>query len=310
MKSRKNLRYRMAVGASLSAFVLMHMTQEVVYASEEIEQAELSSLEESTQSVVTSEANDFEPNIDNNNLPEQQQQEETSKNENVEVVDDVEKDTLISNQIEPNQSDQIESGHLRVHVNKELAHDENSHLGLWVWEDVESPSENWPNGALQLNQAAKDDYGRYLDVKLSGDSAKKVGVLINNTTGDNLTGDIKIEIIHKAMNEVWLGANKQVYTYKPLEQEGYLRVNYYDPDGNYDNLGVWTWGDVRQPSTDWPNGMELAQEGKYGRYVDIPLAEAARIVNFLVVNKMNEEKTVDYKFSELTTHSQVFFEGG
>ena len=310
MKSRKNLRYRMAVGASLSAFVLMHMTQEVVYASEEIEQAELSSLEESIQSVVTSEANDFEPNIDNNNLPEQQKQEETSKNENVEVVDDVEKDTLMSNQIEPNQSDQIESGHLRVHVNKELTHDESSHLGLWVWEDVESPSENWPNGALRLNQAAKDDYGRYLDVKLSGDSAKKVGVLINNTTGDHLTGDIKIEIIHKAMNEVWLGANKQVYTYKPLEQEGYLRVNYYDPDGNYDNLGVWTWGDVRQPSTDWPNGMELAQEGKYGRYVDIPLAEAARIVNFLVVNKMNEEKTVDYKFSELTTHSQVFLKAG
>lgn len=59
MKSRKNLRYRMAVGASLSAFALMHMTQEVVYASEEIEQAELSSLEESTQSVVTSEVNEF-----------------------------------------------------------------------------------------------------------------------------------------------------------------------------------------------------------------------------------------------------------
>ena len=82
----------------------------------------------------------------------------------------------------------IEDNYFRIHV-KKLPEENKDAQGLWTWDDVEKPSENWPNGALSFKDAKKDDYGYYLDVKLKGEQAKKISFLINNTAGKNLTGD-------------------------------------------------------------------------------------------------------------------------
>ena len=81
----------------------------------------------------------------------------------------------------------IEDNHFRIHV-KKLPEENKDSQGLWTWDDVEKPSENWPNGAKSFKDAKKDDYGYYLDVKLKNEQAKKISFLINNTKGDNLTG--------------------------------------------------------------------------------------------------------------------------
>lgn len=59
----------------------------------------------------------------------------------------------------------IEDNYFRIHV-KKLPEENKDAQGLWTWDDVEKPSENWPNGALSFKDAKKDDYGYYLDVKL------------------------------------------------------------------------------------------------------------------------------------------------
>ena len=204
----------------------------------------------------------------------------------------------------------IEDNYFRIHV-KKLPEENKESQGLWTWDDVEKPSENWPNGALSFKDAKKDDYGYYLDVKLKGEQAKKISFLINNTAGKNLTGDKSIEKLAPNMNEAWLDQDHKVFSYEP-QPAGTIRVNYYRTDGNYDKKSLWYWGDVKNPSSgEWPNGTDFTATGKYGRYIDIPLKDAAKDLGFLLLdrNKQGDDVKIrkeDYKFTDLKNHSQIF----
>ena len=204
----------------------------------------------------------------------------------------------------------IEDNYFRIHV-KKLPEENKDAQGLWTWDDVEKPSENWPNGALSFKDAKKDDYGYYLDVKLKGEQAKKISFLINNTAGKNLTGDKSVEKLAPKMNEAWLDKDHKVFSYEP-QPAGTIRVNYYRTDGNYDKKSLWYWGDVKNPSSgEWPNGTDFTATGKYGRYIDIPLKDAAKDLGFLLLdrNKQGDDVKIrkeDYKFTDLKNHSQIF----
>ena len=204
----------------------------------------------------------------------------------------------------------IEDNYFRIHV-KKLPEENKDAQGLWTWDDVEKPSENWPNGALSFKDAKKDDYGYYLDVKLKGEQAKKISFLINNTAGKNLTGDKSIEKLSPKMNEAWLDQDHKVFSYEP-QPAGTIRVNYYRTDGNYDKKSLWYWGDVKNPSSgEWPNGTDFTATGKYGRYIDIPLKDAAKDLGFLLLDRSKQGDDVkirkeDYKFTDLKNHSQIF----
>ena len=204
----------------------------------------------------------------------------------------------------------IEDNYFRIHV-KKLPEENKDSQGLWTWDDVEKPSENWPNGALSFKDAKKDDYGYYLDVKLKGEQAKKISFLINNTAGKNLTGDKSVEKLVPKMNEAWLDQDYKVFSYEP-QPAGTVRVNYYRTDGNYDKKSLWYWGDVKNPSSgEWPNGTDFTATGKYGRYIDIPLKDAAKDLGFLLLDRKKQGDDVkirkeDYKFTDLKNHSQIF----
>ncbi|WP_373075040.1 pullulanase [Streptococcus infantis] len=213
-------------------------------------------------------------------------------------------------QADTSSEEPIADNHFRIHV-KKLPEETKDSQGLWTWDDVEKPSENWPNGAKSFKDAKKDDYGYYLDVKLKNDQAKKVSFLINNSKGDNLTGDRSVELLSPKMNEAWLDESYKVYNYRP-QPAGTVRVNYYRTDGNYDKKSLWYWGDVKKPSSgEWPDGTDFTATGKYGRYIDIPLNEAAREFGFLLLDESKKGDDVkirkeDYKFTDLKNHSQIF----
>ena len=212
--------------------------------------------------------------------------------------------------VETNSETPIADNYFRIHV-KKLPEETKDSQGLWTWDDVEKPSENWPNGAQSFKDAKQDDYGYYLDVKLKNEQAKKVSFLINNSKGDNLTGDRSVERLSPKMNEAWLDENYKVYNYQP-QPAGTIRVNYYRTDGNYDKKSLWYWGDVKNPSSaQWPNGTDFTATGKYGRYIDIPLKDAAREFGFLLLDRKKQGDDVkirkeDYKFTDLKNHSQIF----
>lgn len=211
----------------------------------------------------------------------------------------------------PAKEDKIEEGSIRLHF-KTLPSENLASLGLWTWDDVETPSSqkgSWPTGATSFSMAKKDDYGYYLDVKMA-QKRSKISLLINNTAGTNLTGDKTIELLSPNMNEVWFDKDCNLYTYEPLK-EGMVRINYYRTDGNYDKKSLWLWGDVENPSKNWPDGVDFEKTGKYGRYVDVPLKDAAKAIGFLLLDESKSGDDVkiqpqDYNLTNLKKNSQIF----
>lgn len=204
----------------------------------------------------------------------------------------------------------ISDNHLRMHFKTLPAGESLGSLGLWVWGDVDQPSKDWPNGAITMTKAKKDDYGYYLDVPLAAKHRQQVSYLINNKAGENLSKDQHISLLTQKMNEVWIDENYHAHAYRPLKK-GYLRINYHNQSGHYDNLAVWTFKDVKTPTTDWPNGLDLSHKGPHGAYVDVPLKEGAKEIGFLILDKSKSGDAIkvqpkDYLFKDLDNHTQIF----
>ncbi|PPA70367.1 pullulanase [Jeotgalibacillus proteolyticus] len=203
---------------------------------------------------------------------------------------------------------------LRVHYQTES--NNFTGLGLWVWEDVVTPSDqtgSWPGGATPFSEGGSTAYGAYVDVPLK-DGAQKVGMLVNNSTGENLTGDIHLTLLSPDMNEVWLSQNGSVSLIEPVElPENTVRIHYVKEDGVYEPWRVWTWGDVLEPGASWPNDAHpftQDQIGKHGAYLDIPLAEAAEEIGFLFLNPETGEQSGDMVFSNLQSNQHLFVREG
>lgn len=215
----------------------------------------------------------------------------------------VENGTILAGEAIPSE-DGVPEGFFRLHF---AGLDSNNFdtLGLWLWGDVANPSENWPNGAISFSEASETDFGYYLDFELAS-SPSKIGFLLNNRAGDNVTDDIEFEVLSSEMNEAWITEEFNIYSYEPLNEEDLLRVNYTREDEAYENWGLWTWDDVAEATTDWPNGVHLFEEGKYGSFYDLPLAKQAEKIGFLLLNKETEEQSENMFFADLDKHTQIF----
>lgn len=81
--------------------------------------------------------------------------------------------------------------------------------GLWNWEDVEAPSDGWPNGAADVAGIGK--YGAYYDIKLKED-ANKIGFLFVNKQSGAQTGDMTFEMLQQ-YNQLFVKEGEdKVYT--------------------------------------------------------------------------------------------------
>jgi secreted pullulanase len=70
-----------------------------------------------------------------------------------------------------------------------------------------------------------------------------------------------------------------------------LRIHYQRTDQNYENLGLWLWGDVATPSANWPtDGKPFEKFDNYGACVDVSLKEPSEKVGFLVLNVLTGTK--------------------
>ncbi len=210
---------------------------------------------------------------------------------------------------------EIPEGTLRVHY--ERSDNDFTGLGLWFWGDVEKPSEqngSWPNGATAFTENPLTDYGAYVDIKLT-EAAETVEMLVNHSNGANITGDISVDILSPEMNEIWLSEDGNVSLFEPADLDpNSLRIHYYSESGVYEPWGLWSWGDVAEPSTNWPMGAQAfsnEQAGKYGAYVDVKLAENAEEMGFLLVERQNGgSQTGDMVFSDFEEHNQIFIREG
>lgn len=94
---------------------------------------------------------------------------------------------------------------------------------------------------------------------------------------------------------------------------GHLRVHYQKDEAPYEPWGLWIWNDVKEPSANWPSGavpFDSNQVGEFGAYLDIPLADNAKVVGFLLVNRETGSQTADMGFGNLEQYNEVFLREG
>ncbi|EGJ26401.1 pullulanase [Streptococcus porcinus] len=205
---------------------------------------------------------------------------------------------------------------IRMHF-KTLPSKDLASLGLWTWEDVAKPSEQngaWPTGATSFSTAKQDDYGYYIDIKMAEGPRDLIKWLINDTSGQNITGDQGFDILSQNMNEVWFDDKYKASYYEP-QAAGTLRINYLRTDGNYKDKSLWLWGSVdpaqlSQQGT-WPDGINFTHFGKYGAYIDIKLSELPSDIGFLLLDESKSGESVkinpsDYKFTDFKNNTQIF----
>lgn len=183
---------------------------------------------------------------------------------------------------------QVPANHLRVHYNRTDAN--YSSMGLWIFDDVASPSANWPTGATPFPSGQQDSYGAFVDIPLK-DAAQKVGiVVVDRISGNKDGGDKKFALPSPDMKEVWLKEGSDtVYSFEPVDLPAdTVRIHYQRQDQNYNSYGLWLWGDdVAVPSKNWPVDAKMfpaGQTDRYGAYVDIAMKPNAQKINFLVLD--------------------------
>lgn len=206
--------------------------------------------------------------------------------------------------------ERIPDNTLRIHYQRTDQNYEN--LGLWLWNDVAAPSANWPVGGTPFKKF--DDYGSYIDVPLKA-GAKNVGLLVLDVTNGNKDGGDKgFTISSPEMNEIWIKqGSDEVFNYEPVNlPDQTVRIHYVRQDGNYQNLGLWNWGDVQSASTNWPTGAApMTKMDRYGAYADISLTENAKQLGFLVVNRSTGTKEGgDKGFNLLDKYDQLWIKEG
>ncbi|WP_242705733.1 pullulanase [Pontibacillus sp. ALD_SL1] len=223
---------------------------------------------------------------------------------------EVEGDIILVGPGDYEEQSEVPEGTLRIHYQNDQESYED--LGVWIWNDVTSPTENWPKGALLFE--GTDEYGAYVDIKLK-ENAQNVGFLVvNRGSGEKQLEDQSVQLTTPDKKEVWVQqGGKKVLPYEPVElEENEVRIHYVREDETYDNLGIWIWEDVKEPSEDWPMGA-LSFDGvdEYGAYVDVTLKEDAKELGFLVLDKESGEKEAgDKVFSLLDQYNRLWIQEG
>ncbi|MRX71170.1 pullulanase [Bacillus lacus] len=208
----------------------------------------------------------------------------------------------------------VPENHIRIHYNRTDNNYEN--FGAWLWNDVASPSANWPNGATKFTN--KDSYGAYIDVPLR-EGAKNISFLVMDVTKGDAGkdgGDKAFAISSPEMNEIWIkqGSDK-VYNYQPATlAPNTIRIHYVRDNNDYANFGAWLWNDVKSPSAKWPTDATMFDKTDlYGSYIDVELTEDAKNIGFLVmdVTKGDEGKdSGDKGFNLLDRYNEIWIRQG
>lgn len=211
------------------------------------------------------------------------------------------------NTVEP-----IPANHIRIHYKR----DDNNYAnyGAWLWNDVASPSANWPTGATMFEKT--DSYGAYIDVKLK-DGAKNIGFLVMDVTKGDAGkdgGDKGFTITSPEMNEIFIKqGDDKVYTYEPVNlPANTVRVHYVRDNADYENWGLWNWEDVAAPSDGWPTGAaSFTGTDRYGAYVDIKLKDNAKKIGMITLNKATGDKDGgDKTFNLLDRYNHLWVKQG
>ncbi|OKP73737.1 pullulanase [Paenibacillus sp. P3E] len=208
----------------------------------------------------------------------------------------------------------VPEGQLRIHYNRPAG--DYSDQGLWLWDDVASPSAGWPTGATPFPEGQTDAYGAYADVPLKAGAKKVSFLVVNRSTQAKDKGDKLFTINTPQTNELWIKQDSDIVSpYEPVVlPANTVRVHYTREDSNQNQYGLWLWDDVASLPVTWPGDAApfLAEHtDAYGAYADIPLKANSKKMGFVVVNRSSGDKDGgDKTFGLLDRYNQLWIKKG
>ncbi|MGI5395239.1 pullulanase-type alpha-1,6-glucosidase [Streptomyces sp. CA-251251] len=88
-------------------------------------------------------------------------------------------------------------------------------------------------------------------------------------------------------------------------------VHYKREDGNYDDWGLYAWGDLAEgEATEWPDSHPFTGRDAYGAFAHVKLKPGATDVNFLVVDKDGTKDVTTDRTIDVTRTGEVWIEQG
>ncbi|MEU9448103.1 pullulanase-type alpha-1,6-glucosidase [Streptomyces sp. NPDC048277] len=91
----------------------------------------------------------------------------------------------------------------------------------------------------------------------------------------------------------------------------YAIVHYKRTDGDYDNWGLYAWGDIADgEATTWPAGHPFTGRDAYGAFAYVKLKSGASNVGFLVVDKDGNKDVSADRSIDVTKTGEVWVEQG
>ncbi|MFD7130139.1 pullulanase-type alpha-1,6-glucosidase [Streptomyces sp. NPDC059894] len=91
----------------------------------------------------------------------------------------------------------------------------------------------------------------------------------------------------------------------------YAIVHYRRADGDYDDWGLYAWGDLADgESTTWPDSHPFTGRDAYGAFAYVKLKPGASSVNFLVIDKDGDKDVSADRTIDVTRTGEVWIEQG
>ncbi|MBQ1050499.1 pullulanase-type alpha-1,6-glucosidase [Micromonospora sp. C51] len=91
----------------------------------------------------------------------------------------------------------------------------------------------------------------------------------------------------------------------------WLVVHHQRPDGDYDDWGLYAWGDIDpEYATEWPQGQPFAGTDAYGRFAWVKLKPGAKSVGFLVVDADGNKDVDNDRTVDVTQTGEVWVKQG
>ncbi|CAL9605154.1 pullulanase-type alpha-1,6-glucosidase [Streptomyces sp. enrichment culture] len=91
----------------------------------------------------------------------------------------------------------------------------------------------------------------------------------------------------------------------------YAVVHYKRADGNYDDWGLYAWGDLAEgEATEWPKSHPFTGRDAYGAFAYVKLKPGASDVGFLVIDKDGNKDVAADRSIDVTETGEVWIEQG
>ncbi|GAA2443935.1 pullulanase-type alpha-1,6-glucosidase [Streptomyces glaucus] len=91
----------------------------------------------------------------------------------------------------------------------------------------------------------------------------------------------------------------------------YAIVHYKRADGNYDDWGLYAWGDLAEgEATEWPKSHPFVGRDAYGAFAYVKLAPGASDVGFLVIDEDGNKDVAADRGIDVTKTGEVWIEQG